>query len=93
MEEGLKRFYRTGGAILLDVRTGQEYAAGHVPGSRNIPLDRLSLVKLEQNRPVFVYCHSGARSARACALLEELGYETVNLGGVAGYCGILERGV
>ncbi len=92
LEEGLERFHSTDGAILLDVRTREEYAGGHVPGSRNIPLDRLSTAKLEKGRPIFAYCHSGARSAQACAQLAEQGYEAVNLGGVDGYRGTLEQG-
>ncbi len=92
LEVGLERFHSTGGAILLDVRTREEYAGGHVPGSRNIPLDRLSTAKLEKSRPIFVYCRSGTRSAQACAQLTEQGYEAINLGGVASYRGTLERG-
>ena len=92
LEEGLERFRSTDGAILLDVRTKEEYVGGHVPGSKNVPLDRLDAAKLEKGRPIFVYCHSGARSARACGILEELGYEAVDLGGVIGYRGTLERG-
>ena len=41
--------------------------------------------------PIFAYCHSGARSARAVALLRELDYEAVNLGGIIHYRGELER--
>ena len=41
--------------------------------------------------PIFAYCRSGARSARAVALLKELDYEAVNLGGIIDYRGELER--
>lgn len=41
MNEGLKRFSATPGAVLLDVRTRSEYAGGHIPGSRNIPLQEI----------------------------------------------------
>ena len=89
---GLEQVRRTPGALLLDVRTGEEYAAGHVPGSRNIPLDRIGEAALDRGAPVFVYCLSGARSSQACAVLKKRGYEAVNIGGIMNYCGELEQG-
>ncbi len=41
MEEGLAQWRETPNAVLLDVRTPEEYRSGHVPGARNLPLDRL----------------------------------------------------
>ena len=41
INDGLRRFESTPGAVLLDVRTAEEYAAGHLPGSRNLPLHLL----------------------------------------------------
>lgn len=90
LEEGLERWRETPDAILLDVRTPEEYRAGHVPGAVNLPLDRLAEGKLPQGRPIFAYCLSGARSARACAWLKRRGHEAVNLGGIGGYRGPLE---
>lgn len=73
-------------ALVLDVRENQEFAAGHVPNARHIPLGQLGsrLPELEKfkGRPVVVVCRSGARSGRACAVLRKNGFEQVyNLGG------------
>ena len=61
-------------AILWDVRTPAEYAAGHIPSARNVPLDRLEeeLPNLPSNgHPVIVCCRSGQRSAIAAELLAQ----------------------
>jgi rhodanese-related sulfurtransferase len=73
-------------ALVLDVRENQEFAAGHVPRARHIPLGQLAsrLPELEKfkGRPVVVVCRSGARSGRACAILRKNGFGQVyNLGG------------
>lgn len=70
------------GALLLDVRTPEEFADGHLPGARNIPVGDLSarLGELPRDRTVVVYCHSGARSARATATLREAGIRARDLG-------------
>ena len=70
MEEGLAQWRETTDAVLLDVRTPEEYRSGHVPGARNLPLDRLGELNLPKDRPVFAYCLSGARSAQACGWLK-----------------------
>jgi rhodanese-related sulfurtransferase len=72
------------GALLLDVRSREEFAAGHLPGSVNIPVDELEgrLHELPpSDRPVVAYCRSGMRSGRAKSLLERHGFtQVVNLG-------------
>lgn len=90
MEEGLQQWKQTPGAVLLDVRTPEEYRAGHVPEAVNLPLDRLQELDLSSKQPVYVYCLSGSRSAQACAWLRRQGCEAVNLGGIRGYRGLLE---
>ena len=77
-------------AVLLDVRTPEEYAAGRIPGSVNVPLERIHLYDGDADRPVYAYCRSGARSGRAVALLQEMDYEAVNIGGIIDYHGELE---
>ena len=90
LSEGLEQYRNTSGAVLLDVRTPEEYRSGHVPGARNLPLDRLGELDLPKDRPVFAYCLSGARSAQACGWLKRQGYEATNLGGIGSYRGPLE---
>ena len=71
------------GAILLDVREDAEWQAGHAPRAKHIPLGRLAarLRDVPSNRTVVTVCRSGARSARAAALLAREGREAVNLTG------------
>lgn len=68
------------GATLVDVRTPAEFAAGHVRGAVNIPVDDLERRLSElgpTSQPVVLYCRSGRRSARAKRLLQSHGYEQV----------------
>lgn len=71
------------GAVLLDVREAAEWAAGHAPQARHIPLDRLSarLHELPHGRPVVTVCRSGSRSARAAALLAQSGHDVADVAG------------
>lgn len=71
------------GAILLDVRTKEEYRQGAASGSINIPLDSLSnnLMKLEKNKTIIVVCASGVRSRSAAAFLRNNGFSEVYNGG------------
>ncbi|HRN36519.1 MAG TPA: rhodanese-like domain-containing protein [Flavobacteriales bacterium] len=71
------------GATILDVRTTGEFAAGHIKGAVNIPLDQLQnrLNKLPKGKPVITCCLSGGRSGAALSLLKANGYEAYNGGG------------
>ena len=63
--------------IVLDVRTAEEYADGHVPSAINIPVAELSDTfkqLTDKDQQVVVYCRSGFRAARAINFLEEQGY-------------------
>ena len=75
------------GAALLDVRTPGEFTSGHATGSKNISLQQLQsgqLPKTAKDKPVYVYCHSGARASAAKRLLQRAGYENVvNIGGLS----------
>ncbi|MEW6133979.1 MAG: rhodanese-like domain-containing protein [Pseudomonadota bacterium] len=65
-------------ALVLDVREDNEWAVGHIPNARHIPLGELAnrLPELDKfkDKPIVVYCRSGHRSARACALLKKSGF-------------------
>ncbi len=73
-------------AVILDVRTKAEYVGGAIPGSKNIPLQQLS-VQLSEikkwNKPVITCCASGMRSGSAATILRNNDIEAVNGGGWA----------
>ena len=89
---GLEEMKNVPNALLVDVRNPAEYNGGHIPGSMNFAMSRILKEAEEEfpdkSRPLYVYCQSGARSARAGKLLDLLGYESVtDLGGIADYNG------
>ena len=94
INQGVKEFRQREGAVLLDVRTPQEYRDGFIPGSKNVPLqtiDKVTSIVENKDTALFVYCHSGARSRQATAMLQQMGYTKVqNLGGIAAYQGKVE---
>ena len=72
------------GATILDVRTPDEYRTGHIKGSVNIPLQRLtaaSVASLKKDKPVITCCASGMRSASAKNILVSAGFTQVHNGG------------
>ncbi|MUK87147.1 rhodanese-like domain-containing protein [Ornithinibacillus sp. L9] len=77
-EEQFREGYRK--AQLIDVREPQEFERGHILGARNIPVTQLRqrLVELRKDKPVYLYCQSGSRSARAAQLLHKKGYEDIS---------------
>ena len=67
-------------AILLDVRSKQEYEEGHINGSINIPvyeLEKTAKIKLNKESIIIVYCSAGVRSKRAVQTLRKLGYKNI----------------
>lgn len=78
-------------AQVIDVRGSDEYVSGHLPDSRNIPLEQLEerAGELEKfkDTPVILVCQTGTRSAGACKQLEKLGFTKVNNleSGIAGW--------
>jgi phage shock protein E len=72
------------GAVILDVRSKDEFASGHIIGSINISVDQLAnnLTKLkDKNKPIITCCASGMRSAMAKNVLKSNGYSQVYNGG------------
>lgn len=74
------------GAVLLDVREDDEWAAGHAPAAVHVPIGQV-VARLDEiatsvpDRPVHVICRSGARSARVTAYLQQAGWDAVNVNG------------
>lgn len=61
--------------VILDVRTREEFAEGHIPGSLNIPHDEVAqkAAELKKYETVYIHCRSGGRVQMAAAELERLG--------------------
>lgn len=72
------------GALLLDVRTPEEYQEVHVSQSRLLPLAELAEADLgDRNQEIFIHCAMGGRAQQAKAILESKGYQSVtNIGGI-----------
>lgn len=75
------RSYIKQGALLIDVRTKEEYDSNHIEGAINIPLDDISSqieskVK-KKDKKIIVYCQSGNRSNMARGILKKLGYTNI----------------
>ncbi len=70
--------------LVIDVRSPQEFSAGHIPGAVNIPIDdlarKLAEMKVSKDTTVVTMCEHGGRSSRAAIELQKLGYST------ASYC-------
>jgi len=66
---------------LIDVRTQAEYQVNHIKQSQNICVTKNDfkekIAKLDKNKPVYVYCGKGGRSAKAAQILKEMGFQEV----------------
>ncbi len=93
---GLIEKKRPGEYCLLDVRQPSEYAEGHLPGARLMPLSELTLrhEELDPGRTTVVYCRSGQRSRSAAGILNGLGFPKVlsMAGGIMAYRGFVASG-
>lgn len=80
------------GAIIVDVRTPREFNAGHIKGSKNIPLELLKgrLQELKKfHKPIITVCQSGMRSSTAKSFLQSQGLQVANGGSWSGLNNIL----
>lgn len=72
--------------VIIDVRTPEEYAEGHIKGAVLIPVQELEqrMAEVPRDRQVYVYCRSGRRSAKAAAMLAKHGFDRVEnmVGGI-----------
>lgn len=66
---------------VLDVRTAEEFAGGHLSGAKQIDFYKddfkANLAKLDKNKPVFVYCAGGVRSGSAAKILSDMGFKQI----------------
>ncbi len=65
------------GAILIDVRTIEEYTKDHIDGAQNIPLSDIGNIDYDYNDTIVLYCATGIRSAEAAKILTDKGYTKV----------------
>lgn len=95
--EEFSRLMGDEGAVLIDVRTPMEFAAGHIPGSKNIdlmdPHFGQKVDAYQRDSKVLLYCRSGNRSYHAGGMMKKLGFEHVyNLApGIIGWHGAVTR--
>lgn len=73
-------------AVVIDVRTPNEYAQGHLADARNLdvmtPQFREEAGKLDADKTYYLYCRSGNRSGQAARIMREMGYDAYNVGGL-----------
>ena len=81
INEGLKNFRATDGAVLIDVRTKEEYTERKIEG-------QITSVVPDKSTPIFLHCRSGKRSGKAQKTLTSMGYtNAINIGGIMNYKG------
>lgn len=85
--------------LIVDVRQPDEYQDGHIPGSVNVPLmtvmqnPAIVTSKATANQPIYVVCHSGARSRQAAKILSRQARDVINIaGGMMQWNGKIKRG-
>ena len=66
--------------IIVDVRTPEEYLDGHVPGSKNFPVDEIEhhVQELKKYKEIYVYCLAGGRVRAATQILEQAGISNLH---------------
>lgn len=80
-EEWREKISGDDNAVILDVRTETEVEEGHIPGAKNIDIYKGQdfideIEQLDRDKNYYVYCRSGARSAQACTLMDQKGFNT-----------------
>ena len=87
----------TGEGLILDVREAAEYAFGHIPGAKSIPMGELAnrINELDKEQTIYVICRTGTRSDLAAQQLAEAGFTNIYnvLPGMTGYTGELQKEV
>ncbi|WP_191559406.1 rhodanese-like domain-containing protein [Metabacillus idriensis] len=78
---------------IIDVREGDEFATGNIPGAVNIPISLIEfrMHELEKSKEYIIVCRSGGRSGRATKFLESYGFNVINMtGGMLSWEGIVK---
>ena len=69
-------------AVIIDVRSNEEYANGHIINAIHMPLDQINQdskkINKYKSKPIIAYCRTGNTSQRACKLLEQAGFESIH---------------
>lgn len=72
---------------VIDVREDDEFASGHIPGAKSVPLSQFP-TELDKDKSYYVVCQSGGRSSMACQYLAQNGYDVTNvMGGMSAWRG------
>ena len=92
MNEAIAMMTEETNYLILDVRTPEEFAAGHIPGAINIPNEEIGTAQIpelpDEDQLILVYCRSGNRSKQASEKLAALGYTNiVEFGGINSWSG------
>ena len=77
------------GAVLLDVRTEQEFLSGHIKGAINVAIEYIQDHYSEDDN-IIVYCRSGARSGAVKRYYDSIGYNITDIGGITKFIGCIE---
>jgi len=93
-----RQYHSDENAIILDVRTPEEFETSRIPNSKNIdfynPQNFMQEIeKLDKSNSYYVYCRTGVRSANSCQLMNELGFHKVYnlLGGIVEWKGEIKK--
>ena len=96
VEEAKKLMKTEKNYVILDVRTAEEFAEGHIPGAINVANEDISDTEIpalpDKSQLILVYCRSGRRSKEAAKKLVALGYSNiVEFGGILDWTGDIEK--
>lgn len=92
-----KQVISENGVTIIDVRTPEEYQNGHIENAQNINVQsgdfKAKMENFDREKPIYIYCRSGSRSANAGRILEEMGFKEIYdlKGGILSWKGKLEK--
>ena len=85
-------------AVILDVRTEEEFIEGYIPNARNLDIHKSEefmdeINKMDKSKEYYVYCRSGARSGQACAVMQQQGFDNAYnlMGGITEWDGEISK--